>query len=74
MDLKNITVNGVPVEMVIDEALRVEYRSHRNDELREMSMLAKRPVSSKRNIKNHSGARTSRGRVIYSAAFAGGAA
>lgn len=71
----HVTVNGVPVEKVIDEEIRAEYRSHRSDEVKAMSTLvASGRKFASRVFRNHSRARTGRGRVIYSAAMAGGAA
>jgi len=64
----HVSVNGVPVEKVIDEALRAEYRSLHQAEVSSMAFIA---AMSKSNAtaraRNHSGARSGRGRVIFSA-------
>lgn len=74
MDKVYVTVNGVPVEKVIDEAVRSEYRAHRKEEVGALSRIISR-VASASKIRNHSGCKSGRGRVIYSnPAFAGGAA
>jgi hypothetical protein len=71
-NLKNITVNGVPLEKVIAEALGEEYRSHHNAEVKEMAVLASMSRPSATHVfRNHSGARSGRGRVIYSASLGG---
>jgi len=74
-DLKNITVNGVPLERVIEEEIRAEYRNHRNEEVDGMARLVAMSKSSIRSRShNISGARTGRGRVLFHRpAFEGGA-
>jgi hypothetical protein len=64
----HVTVNGVSVEKVIDEAIRAEYRSHMEKEVKSMAFVA--AMSKSRNsfrFRNHSGSRSGLGRVIYSA-------
>jgi len=68
----HVTLEGVPVEKVIDEALRAEYRSHRDEEVNNMARIVAMSRSNIINkIRNHSGSRSGRGRVIYSAALGG---
>jgi hypothetical protein len=68
----HVTVNGVAVEKVIAEELGKEYRAHRNEEVESMAHAIYK-AGRRAGIRNHSGAKSGRGRVIYSAS-AGGAA
>lgn len=60
-----VTVNGVPVEEVIAEDIRTEINQHRDKEVRTMAVI-KRAHFATTSIRNHSHARSSRGRVIFS--------
>lgn len=65
-DLKNITVNGVPLEIVVREADRVERQDDDAKEIAKMRIIA-RPHFATRSFRNHSGAKSGKCRVIYSA-------
>ena len=58
-----VTVNGVPLRKVIAEETRVEANHHRSEEIGILSRQTRSHISTNR-ISNHSGSRTSRGRVI----------
>lgn len=67
MSTISVTVNGVPVEKVIDEAIRQEYRNHHEKEIKGLSFVVAMSHShSTSKTRNHSGSRSGRGRVIYS--------
>lgn len=67
-DLSNITINGVPLEKVLDGQHREEIRNQRQDVQKEISFIVARSRStSTSSFRNHSGTRTGRGRVIFSA-------
>ncbi len=68
----HVTVEGVPLEEVIAEEVAEEYRTHQMKEIKNMAVLvAMSRSNATAKLRNHSGARTGRGRVIYTA---GGAA
>jgi hypothetical protein len=68
----HVSVNGVPVEKVIDEMMHEEYRLHHDSEIKQMRVIASLSKShNSARMTNHSGSRSGRGRVIYRA---GGAA
>lgn len=68
IDLKNITFNGVPLEIIIDEEIREEIRSNHQKEVVSLGFVVARSRTHSTSVfRNHSGARTSRGRVIFSA-------
>src|ERR1700722_19515208 len=71
---KNITVNGVPLASVVAEEVGAEYRFHHTAEVNAMKFVATYSKShNSASFRNHSGARTGRGRVIYSASVGGAA-
>ena len=66
-----VTVNGVPVAQVIDEEIREEITIHRESEIKSMGFVKRLHIPTTA-FRNHSGSRTSRGRIIYSRAAMGG--
>lgn len=66
-----VTVNGISVEEVIAEELRDEIQTHRTKEIGTTARAIRSHIVTT-GIRNHSGARSSKGRVIYSAAAAAG--
>lgn len=64
VNLDNITVNGVPLKVVIDEAVGTEIRTHHADEVRELNFVKRIHIPSAA-FRNHSGARSGKGRVIF---------
>lgn len=67
----HVTVNGVAVEKIIAAEISAEYCKHRNEEVGNIASTIYR-AGRRAGIRNHSGAKSGRGRVIYSAAMAGG--
>jgi hypothetical protein len=65
-DLSNITVNGVPLKVYVDEEVRDEIQSHRNFEVGTLAKTTRTHITSK-NQKNISGARSGKCRVIMQA-------
>jgi hypothetical protein len=64
-DLKNITINDVPLKTWLDGKHREEISSHRKDETKEISFVVSHSRSaSTSGFRNHSGSRTGRGRII----------
>lgn len=62
MSLENITVNGVPLKQFVAVAITNEIQSVAKTENR----FRKNPVASNSRVRNHSGARSGRCRIIYS--------
>ena len=62
-NLEGITVNGVPLKVVVDEMDRDEKQEFRTQELRVMGKTIRVHVKTK-GVRNHSGSRTSKGRVL----------
>ena len=69
----HVTVNSVPVEKIVAAEISAEYRAHRNEEVESIAHVIYR-AGRRAGIRNHSGAKSGRGRVVYSVAMAGGAA
>ena len=67
---ENISVNGIPLEQIVDQADRKEKLDFRAQELQVMGRTI-RAHSSSNTFRNHSGAKSGKGRVIYSAAAGG---
>ena len=65
-NLKNITVNGVPLKIYVDEEAKQEIRSQHSVEVGSLNRGIKPHIITS-SVRNHSGARSSHGRVIYSA-------
>lgn len=64
-DLSNITINGMPLEKMIDESIREEIRSNHQQEVVSISfVVSKSRSNSTSSFRNHSGAKSGRGRVI----------
>lgn len=72
-DLSNCTLNGVPLEKVIVEETVREFKSVHQKAVSELS-YAKHVHISTRRTGNISGARSGRGRVIFSRQMAVGGA
>lgn len=70
-DLTNITVNGVPLEKIIRQADRAERMTSDEREIATMKVISRVHFATN-SFRNHSGTRSGRGRVIYSAVAAGG--
>jgi hypothetical protein len=68
----HVTVNGVAVEKVIAEEINAENRKSLNEEIRSMAHVIYR-AGYRHGVRNHSGAKSGRGRVVYSAANGGAA-
>ena len=67
----NVTVNGVPVEVIVDDEIRDEININRVSEVVAVKHSIAPHIITKK-IRNTSGCRSGRGRVIYSV-NAGGA-
>jgi hypothetical protein len=65
-DLSNITVNGVPLEIVVDQEHRSEINHHQQYEMRNLAHATRSHIVSKNN-RNISGSRSGKCRVIMSA-------
>lgn len=64
----NVTVNGIAVEKIVDEMIRVEATAHRNAEVKQMSIISSRSrTRSKSTVRNHSGSRSGRVRILFHA-------
>jgi hypothetical protein len=62
-----VSVNGVPVEKVIDDEVRQEYCTFHHQEIRGLAfVVAMSRSQSTSKVRNHSGCKSGRGRVIYS--------
>lgn len=66
-----VTVNGISVEEVIAEEVADEIQTSRSHEIGTAQRAIRSHIITTK-IRNHSGARSSKGRVIYSAAAAAG--
>lgn len=69
MSQVKVTLNGIPVEKIVEELVREEIETHRYQEVK--CMAVKSTLSKSRStssFRNHSGARSGRGRVIFTAA------
>ena len=66
LDLSNITVNGVPLAVVVDKEIRSEINQHQQYEVGTLARSTRTHIVSK-STKNISGARSGRCRVIMSA-------
>ena len=62
MSLENITVNGVPLQQFVAVEVANEIQQVKKTENR----FRKNPVAPSFRIRNHSGARSGRCRIIYS--------
>lgn len=62
MSLENITVNGVPLKQFVAAELAVEIHQVKQTENR----FKKASVAPARKIRNHSGARSGKCRILYS--------
>lgn len=69
-DLRNITVNGVPLENVLAEETVREFKSAHADTVAQLNVF-KRIHNSTATFRNHSRARSGKGRVIFAAANGG---
>jgi hypothetical protein len=67
-----VTVNGVNIEKAIAEEITTEYREHRNEEIASLTSIVYR-AGRRAGMRNHSGVKSGRGRVIFSAAIGGAA-
>jgi len=67
---EGITINGVPLAKVVDGEDRKEKLDFRAAEIQIMGKTI-RAHSSTKNFRNHSGAKTGKGRVVFSAAQGG---
>lgn len=67
-NLANITLNGMPLERVLEAEHRAEISAHRKEETKSIGHIVahSRPIIS-RSLRNHSGSRSGKGRVIFSA-------
>lgn len=63
-----VSVNGQPLRQVIAEEIRVEANRQMNYEVQQLSRTVHSHIISSR-MSNHSGARSGRGRVIYSRGY-----
>ncbi len=63
-DLRNITMNGVPLQVVVDEEVRGEIKTHHAAEVREMNFVKRVHIPTS-SFRNHSGSRSGKGRVIF---------
>ena len=66
LDLSNITVNGVPLAVVVDQEHRSEINHHQQYELKNLAHATRSHIVSK-STKNISGSRSGKCRVIMSA-------
>jgi hypothetical protein len=66
INMVHVTVNSVPVEKVVAEEINTENRKHRNAEVASLASIIYR-AGRRAGMRNHSGVKTGRGRVIYSA-------
>lgn len=64
MSLENVTVNGVPLALVLDKQDRVEKHDFRKQELLGMGRVVRPHGATKRNWSVQSGSRSGRGRVL----------
>ena len=69
-DLSNITINGRPLKVFVDEEVQQEVNTHHAAEIGTIARSTRCHILSN-SIRNHSRARSSKGRVIYSAAMGG---
>ena len=69
-DLRNITVNGIPLKVIVDDQIKEEIRSSHDLEVKSMGYVKILHIPTKR-IGNTSGSRSGRGRIIYSRAVGG---
>lgn len=60
-----VTVNGVPLATVIETEVRAEINGHKAIEQKEMKRSTRSHIVTIR-MRNHSGSRSGRGRVIFS--------
>jgi hypothetical protein len=63
--ITNVTVNGEPLEVFLAIKQVVEAEKARKAEIRAVSIPS--PTATAKRTRNHSGARTGRGRILYSA-------
>lgn len=66
----NVTVNGVPVKVYVDEEVKQEINTHRNYEVGTIARSCHSHIITKK-IRNTSGSRSGRGRIIFSASVGG---
>lgn len=66
MDLSNITVNGLPLTSVLEAQRKLSLSLQAKQERNDSEVKFHRPIVT-RGIRNHSGSRSGRVRIIYSA-------
>lgn len=77
MSLSNITLNGMPLAIALEAQRRVQLATESNaiqkDTTKSLGFIvAHSRGSNSSRVRNHSGSRTGKGRVIYSASWGGG--
>lgn len=70
-DLRNITVNGIPLKIYVDEEIKTEIQTNYQQSVADLSFVKQVHITSK--FRNTSGSRSGKGRVIYSRPNIGGA-
>lgn len=66
-----VTINGTPWQKVVSQEVTDEIQTHRMSEVCTVQRSIRSHIITT-GIRNHSGARSSKGRIIYSAAAAAG--
>jgi len=67
---EGITINGIPLAAIVDAKDRVEKQDFRQQEITIRGKTIRAHATTK-SFKNHSGAKTGKGRVVFCAAQGG---